>query len=473
MAQYVPSDVVAIPQALSAAPVDTVKCMSANNKAFLKLSLSQPYLPNDCTAAVVEDLAPKDFHVFSDGAEQKIQSISAHGVEWYSVRDTLGFHHEWSYTPRGKWSAGDMWDLWSAGYFPRYYLVAFAPPKSAEGSCHQLKVLVDSPKAAVFARDQYCNIQDAASDPLYGTPSGKLMEAGVPSSKHPRIPLSLQAAFFYTGTNTARVDIRLEWPWQSYTDTNMVPCLLRPCQSNDGNPIGVLGIVYKKEDGVVARRFSDLGCCPPAYSMVWLGPPPRPWGTLGPFNLPTHYETQLELPSGEYNLTMVLGDGRNFGRAEEPLRIDAYDGVQLGLSSVVLSKRGRNAAVAAQEAAAAHLAPKYVPLVSKGVQVTPAADRRFRRGEPLVTYFEIYEPLLLTAPATTVWAHLRLVDAKRGAVKEAYPPMNVAPYIQPGSSVIPVTVSLKERKGAYRLEVQATDSAGRTTPWRAANFTVE
>jgi predicted phage tail protein len=28
-------------------------------------------------------------------------------------------------------------------------------------------------------------------------------------------------------------------------------------------------------------------------------------------------------------------------------------------------------------------------------------------------------------------------------------------------------------KGDYRLEVQATDSAGRSTPWRTANFTVE
>jgi len=179
------------------------------------------------------------------------------------------------------------------------------------------------------------------------------------------------------------------------------------------------------------------------------------------------------LPSGEYNLVMVLGDGQNFGRVVEPLNIDAYDGAQLALSSVVLSKRGRNGAVAAQEAAAAHLAPKYVPLVSQGVQMTPAADRRFRHGEPLVAYFEVYEPLLLTEPATTVWAHLKLVDAKTGAVKQDFPPLDVAPFIQPGSSVIPTSRVLKPRKGAYRLEVQATDSAGRSTVLRTANFTVE
>jgi hypothetical protein len=28
-------------------------------------------------------------------------------------------------------------------------------------------------------------------------------------------------------------------------------------------------------------------------------------------------------------------------------------------------------------------------------------------------------------------------------------------------------------KGSYRLDVQATDSAGKSTPWRTASFTVE
>jgi hypothetical protein len=52
-------------------------------------------------------------------------------------------------------------------------------------------------------------------------------------------------------------------------------------------------------------------------------------------------------------------------------------------------------------------------------------------------------------------------------------PMNVTPYTQRGSAVIPTSHALKVRTGAYRLEVQATDSAGRTTPWRTANFTVQ
>jgi len=452
----------------------------------LKLTPSQPYLPKGCAAGAIDGLTAKNFHVFADGVEQQIQSVSARAWTWDWVRDTLGFHHAWSYTPLGKWSARDL-VVWArpTGFLPRYYLIAFAPPTSPEGSCHQLKVLVDSTDAEVFARDQYCNVQDYASDPLYGTPLGKLMETGVPSSRHHTIPLSLQAASFYTGTNTARVDIALELPMDFYITyasasspgIQFTSAHLK-YEWKDLNAIGVLGMVYKK-DGVLAKRFSDLGCCARAYPELWLaysgqGPHEEDqrfeWD---PINLPTRYEAQIDLPSGEYNLVTVLSDGPNFGRVAEPLNIDAYDGAQLALSSVVLCKRGRDAAVAAQEAAAAHLAPKYVPLVSQGVQMTPAADLRFRADEPLVAYFEIYEPLLLSQPATTVWAHLKLVNAKTGAVKEDFAPMNVTPYIQRGSSVIPISHGLKVHSGAYRLEVQATDSAGRTTPWRTANFTVE
>jgi hypothetical protein len=132
--------------------------------------------------------------------------------------------------------------------------------------------------------------------------------------------------------------------------------------------------------------------------------------------------------------------------------------------------------VAAQEAAAANLAPKYVPLVSKGIEVTPAGDTRWKTSEPLIPYFEVYEPLLVGAPATVVEAHLRIVEASTGAVKKDFAPVNAGPYERAGSSVIPITRQLpldQLPKGAYRLEVQATDSAGRSTAWRAADFKVE
>ena len=239
---------------------------------------------------------------------------------------------------------------------------------------------------------------------------------------------------------------------------------------------------YTSKDGALARRFSDLGfdSRSPSYWALRV-PPPTPWSFLpafalrewDSFSLPTRYEAQIDLPPGGYNLAMVLGDRENFGRVEVPLNIEPYDGTQLGLSSVVMSNRQRNAAVAAQESAAFHLAPRYVPLVSEGVQITPSASLRFKHGQRLITYFEVYEPLLLKDSATKVWAHLKLVDTESDRVEEDFPPVDVAPYAKPASWVIPVSRTLKPRKGAYRLEVQATDSAGRSTVVRTANFTVE
>ena len=48
--------------------------------------------------------------------------------------------------------------------------------------------------------------------------------------------------------------------------------------------------------------------------------------------------------------------------------------------------------------------------------------------------------------------------------------------IQPGNPIIPVVWDLAAKKlryGKYRLEVQASDSAGNKTPWRATTFSVE
>lgn len=195
-----------------------------------------------------------------------------------------------------------------------------------------------------------------------------------------------------------------------------------------------------------------------------------------PFWLPTRYETQVELPAGNYNLEVVLNDGWNFGRAQMPLTIEGSDEKHLEVSSVALCKSLRSAAVAAKEAAQANFAPQYVPLVSKDILYTPAGDTSFAKGEPLFAYFEVYEPQPAENPATTVSVHLRVLDSSTGALKEDFAPFDAVPYQQPRSSVLRVgrKVPIDQLpKGTYRIEAQATSSAGESTAWRAANFAVE
>jgi hypothetical protein len=54
--------------------------------------------------------------------------------------------------------------------------------------------------------------------------------------------------------------------------------------------------------------------------------------------------------------------------------------------------------------------------------------------------------------------------------------MTTDAWVTPGNTVIPIGVKLnieKLKPGSYRLEVQASDAAGRETEWRKARFRVE
>ena len=77
---------------------------------------------------------------------------------------------------------------------------------------------------------------------------------------------------------------------------------------------------------------------------------------------------------------------------------------------------------------------------------------------------------------TTMQIQMRIVDVKTGEVKSDSQPVDATPYVKAGSPVIPIGRGIdisKLPKGSYRLDVQATDSAGKGTPWRTANFTIE
>lgn len=453
------------------------KCQEANDNKFNQLRQSEPFLPRDCRIEnAVRDLRASDFHVFEDGIEQKIERVAFDRWAGNVTRDSLGVHYEWSFTPRGKWSNIDLKTVVHSGYATHYYSIAYVPIKRDEGKCHQVRVTVDRPHAVVFARDQYCYTEHPVTDPLNGTKFGKQMETDLDSDKRGKIPLSLQASFFYVDAQRARVDIVLSFPWDQ---------LKREWIHLDLHAmIGILGIVYRR-DGSPVARFSDLACCA-SESPVFV-PSTNPdfysyphvydfRSRLDPVFLPSRYETLLDLPTGQYDLQVVLSDGKKFGRALTRLSIDGYDGRQLAISSVALCKRFRDAGAAAQEAAAVNLAPSYVPLVSKGVQVTPSADINFKRGEPLIAYFEVYEPLLSQQPTTAVQVHMRIVDAKTGVKKVDFPALDAAPYMRQGTTMIPIGDELmigQLPKGNYRLEVQATDSAGRSTPWRTTSFTLE
>lgn len=469
-------------------------CDVVDANVFFSLTPRQPYVPptvpKECQYGI-HNLSKNDFRIFQDGVQQRIERFARQGSV-LSVRDNKTWHGEFSITPRGVWSSMDLGSYCRAhseacgGPWPPmpFYELGYAPA-SSESGCHRIAVKVDVPNVEVLASERYC-IGQTPTDPLHETSYGEHLAADMEADKRAEIPLSLQAGYLYSDKQRARVNVTLAFPWNRLNHKwDELSETLRA-------RIGVLGVAYGK-NGTPVARFSDL-LYPsywPAFIFGWAdlqrryrlanGFPPDPFWVGGvlaqktPGFLPSRYQTQLDLPPGHYDLRVVLSDEKKFGRANARLDIPEYNGKQLALSSVIVCKRYRDAHVAAVERAAANFAPQYVPLVSKGIEFTPAGDTTFRKGEdPLIGYFEIYDPLLAAQPKTQVETHVRIVSAT-GQVVRDFPAVDAATYIESGKAAIHIARKIpfdKLPKGSYRLEVQATDSAGHTTSWQSAGFTV-
>ena len=415
----------------------------------------------------IPGLTAKDFHLYQDGKEQKIEKATVERTYSRDVRDNLGVHWESSLTPSSKW-------LWPAGESrvpteENVYLIGYTPPISPPGSCHRITISVDRRNSGVAIHpDEYCNTAHSPSDPLNGTEFSKQMEADAVTAQSAKVPLSVQASFFYTGPGTTRVYIAAAFGSDA----------LEMKEFNKGAlkfTVGILGIVYKRE-GTAAERFSDqVECC--------ANPP---WSVLEDFDysgwyewarklVPAGYETQFDLSPGEYDLRLVVSDGKKFGRVELPLTLDGYSGKELGVSAIALCKQFREHMQPAQFPSPTMLLD-FVPLISKGVEFTPAGDTRFKKSEPLFAYFEVYEPLLAGAQTAIVQTRLKITNIRTGELNVDTGARSAAPWIESGNPVIPIAEQIAiERlpKGSYRMEIQASDSAGKSTVWRAAVFSVE
>jgi hypothetical protein len=414
----------------------------------------------------VAGLTARDFHLFEDGKEQKIQQVLVERLHQKDFVDNFGVKEtETAWTPAQRWItlvsepfAFAHWDL-----DPFFYLLAYVPPDSAKGSCHGINVKVKGLAVLFFAQADYCNAPHSPSDPLYGTSLSKQMEDFAASGNQGGIPLMLQTASFYRDAKPARAYITVEFP-SSAIKYHETPSGLR-------HEVGILEMVYRK-DGTIVLRSSDIN--------EDRGPAPgsRGYYSFSRLLMPNHHEAQMELLPGDYNLRIVLSDGTKFGRAEMPITVDSYDGKQLGVSSIAICKQfhDHKETMDNLDQSRPSTLSDFVPLISKGMEFTPAADTNFRKKGTLFAYYEVYEPLLASASATAVQTRVRIINATTGEIKSDTGLRSAADWMQPGNPVIPVSQEVKLKKlakGSYRIEVQASDSAGRSTVWRTASFTVQ
>src|SRR6266436_1151259 len=197
-----------------------------------------------------------------------------------------------------------------------FYILGYVPGDTPEGSCHTLKVKLNRGGLNVRARSGYCNTRSA--NVLEGKPLEKQLESHALGSQPGSIHGVLQTPYFYTAPDTARVNLAMEIP----SDTFQFNKEKGKYHAN----LNVLGIAYKP-DGTIGARFSDT---------VNLDLEKDEWKEFT--MLPYRYQNQFDAVPGTYKLTVVLsGGGDTFGKFESPLQIDAYDGKHFSLGGVALT----------------------------------------------------------------------------------------------------------------------------------------
>jgi len=191
--------------------------------------------------------------------------------------------------------------------------------------------------------------------------------------------------------------------------------------------------------------------------------------------IPSLFDTEIELQPGEYELSVTVTDGKHLGQTRIPLRVEPLDGNGIAVSDLALNSILRDASWIVRDATKVTPAPLIpMPLVSKNVQFLPAPNAKLWKNNPLSLYFEIYPRL--EREAVRVSYRLRITDLKSGAIVMDTELISAADFVVPGNSVVRIGLTLDTSKlgpSLYRLEIQASDSAGRESGWRTANFNIQ
>jgi hypothetical protein len=349
-----------------------------------------------------------------------------------------------------------------AGEQDQYYALTFTPPESKEGSCHTLSVKVDRAGTKIRARNTYCTTK--APDLLAGTNMGKDLEKRAAETQagnagaqaggsvvrgQSHMTASIQLPWFYAAPNAARVHLAAE----------ITPGALKfeRVKGRLHAEINLLGMASALStapavagDGGVPARFSDnlkFDFDNEAQVDAWK-------------MKPLHYENEFRIAPGQYKFTLAFGQAgeseATFGKAESPLKIDPWNGAELGMSGLVLSRETHPAA----DLGLSLSIGDQTPLVAGGTQVVPSGSGRFAKSGPGVFYFELYDP----DPAS-VTVRVRVLDRGTADVKWDSGNTKLPLPANGGKPALPAMAKLPLdalAPGDWRLEITASDTAGRS-----------
>jgi VWFA-related protein len=328
-----------------------------------------------------------------------------------------------------------------------FYLLGYTPAEAQEGTCHTLHVKLDKGGNNVRARTGYCVAKQ--KDVLTKTTTEQTLENRVASAQAGNVAATIQAPYFFTQPNVARVNVAME----------ISPADVKIEKEKDKlrGVINVLGIAYKA-DGSVGARFSD------SVKLDFEGK-----AQADAFKGSTyHYENQFDVASGKYTLKVAFSSGGDsFGKVEIPLNVEAYDGKSFMMSGLALSlKYGPAASMGGALDSA--LIEDRTPLITHGVQVIPSGTNQFKKGQTPVVFMEIYEPLELQTPPPAELAvalQILILDPQTSAPKADSGLFRIPMPEKPGNPVISFATKIPSEAiepGSYVLQVKAFDSANKT-----------
>jgi VWFA-related protein len=336
----------------------------------------------------------------------------------------------------------------------QYYVLGYAPSESPEGTCHTLKVKVERSGTIVRSRRGYCNV--TPRDLLAGSTVEKRMQSEASADMAGNVTGSMEAPFFYVSPNTARVNLALEIPSNSIKFDKL--------KGKMHAEVNILGIAYRP-DNAIAARFSDT------VNLDFANQQEVDNFSKAPFE----YENQFEISSGKYLFKVVFSSGNeSFGKLEQALVIDPYNGNQFALSGLVLSNQARRAPE--QDSGSSFALLDRTRLIAHGMEIIPSASNRFKTTESAAIYAEVYEPLLAAPHPPHVGIKVIVRDRKSGAKKLDIGIPNTDFSIEKGSLVIRLGLQLPLNSlapGSYELQLGAADSAGHASEFRSSDFEVE
>ncbi len=333
-----------------------------------------------------------------------------------------------------------------------YYRIAYTPPPAKEGSCHTLRMATSNRSLNVRARNEYCTERQV--DLVAGRIAGQALEQHAATTAG-AIVASMQAPYFYTGSNRASVHLALD----------LIPTGMKFDSDKTGlhGQLDFVGTVTRS-DGGTAARFADT------VNIDLENRQRADEFTRSAY----HYEHQFTVAAGSYSFQMALGAGPNaVGKAETPLVIGPWNPATFGIAGIAFSTETHS--VDAVPAASGPVLESRAPLRAGGKEFVPASTNRFRNSDRVYFYTEVYEPSLASADGVGLMVQIRVLDQKTGQLKQDSGMVSIAGYLRPGNPSVPFATALQMAQlppGGYRLEIKAAHPSGPDTVAQSADFEI-